>query len=109
MVGKQTKENTYGVIDIDGAFRASDWQLAYQFARSFENSDGEYAASIGFRNISKNGVTYFRMRAIGNKFNVGQIGYVPWQGTINSVGLTGPIWYFNDGAIRNIFCISVLQ
>jgi len=29
MVGKQTKDNTYGVIDIDGAFRESSWQLAY--------------------------------------------------------------------------------
>jgi len=103
MVAKQTKENTYGVIDIDGAFRESDWQLAYQFARSFDNGDGDYAASIGFRNISEKWGNLFRMRAIGNEFNVSQVGYVPWQGTINSVGLTGPMWYFDDGAIRNIF------
>ena len=103
MVAKQTKENTYGVIDIDGAFRESDWQLAYQFARSFENSDGDFAASIGFRNISETWGNLFRMRAIGNEFNISQVGYVPWQGTFNSVGLTGPMWFFEDGAIRNIF------
>ncbi len=103
MVAKQTKENTYGVIDIDGAFRESDWQLAYQFARSFENGDGDFAASIGFRNISETWGNLFRMRAIGNEFNVSQVGYVPWQGTVNSVGLTGPMWFFEDGAIRNIF------
>jgi hypothetical protein len=103
MVGKQTKENTYGVIDIDGAFRASDWQLAYQLARSFDSDRGDYAASVGFTNFSETWGNLFRARAIGNKFNVDEIGYVPWQGTINSVGLTGPMWYFEDGAIRNMF------
>lgn len=102
MVGKQTKENTYGVIDVDGAFRGSDWQLAYQFARSFENSKGDYAASIGFTNFSSSWVNLFRTRAIGKNFDVDQIGYVPWKGTFTTVGLTGPTWYFKDGAIRNM-------
>jgi hypothetical protein len=103
MVGKQTKDDTYGVIDIDGAFRGSDWQLAYQFARSFENNNGDYAGSLGLTNFSKTWGNLLRARAIGKNFNVDQIGYVPWQGTFNSVGLTGPIRYFDDGAIRNIF------
>ena len=103
MVGKQTKENTYGVIDIDGAFRASDWQLAYQFARSFENSEGDYAASVGFTNMSDTWGKLFRARAIGKNFNVDQIGYVPWKGTLNSVALTGPIWHLKEGAIRSMF------
>jgi hypothetical protein len=103
MVGKQTKDNTYGVVDIDGAFRDSDWQLAYQFARSFDNEDGDYAASIGFTNITETWGNLFRMRAIGNNFDVDEIGYVPWQGTFQTVGLTGPMWYFDQGAIRNMF------
>lgn len=103
MVGKQTNENTYGVIDIDGAFRESNWQLAYQFARSFNNSEGDYAASIGFTNFNKSWVNMFRLRAIGKNFDVQQIGYVPWQGTLSTVGLTGPMWYFKEGAIRNMF------
>ena len=103
MVGKQTTNNTSGVIDIDGAFRGSDWQLAYQFARSFDDGDGDYAASVGFTNITETWGNLFRTRAIGNKFNVDEIGYVPWRGTVNLVGLTGPMWYFDDGVIRNIF------
>jgi len=103
MVGKQTKENTYGVIDIDGAFRGSDWQLAYQFARSFENSEGDYAASVGFTNVSETWGNLFRVRAIGKDFNIDQIGFVPWKGTLSSVGLTGPMWYLNKGPIRNMF------
>ena len=103
LVGKQNKDNTYGVIDIDGAFRGSNWQLAYQIARSFENGNGDYAASAGFRSFSDTWGNLFRIRAIGKDFDVSQVGYVPWQGTLNSVGLTGPMWYFEDGAIRNMF------
>ena len=100
MVGKQTKDNTYGVLDIDGAFRGADWQLAYQFARSFENSDGDYAASVGLTNFSKTWGNLFRTRAVGKNFDIDQIGFVPWQGTLESVALTGPIWYFEDGVIQ---------
>ena len=103
MVGKQNQDNTYGVIDIDGAFRGSDWQLAYQFARSFENSKGDYAASAGFTNFSESWGNLFRIKAIGKDFNVQQVGYVPWQGTLSSVGLSGPRWYFDDGVISNMF------
>ncbi|HQI42063.1 MAG TPA: DUF5916 domain-containing protein [Ignavibacteriaceae bacterium] len=103
MVGKQTKDNTYGVIDIDGAFRGSDWQIAYQFARSFENSKGDYAASVGFKSISQTWGSQFRFRAIGNDFKINQVGFVPWRGTLNSVLLTGPIWYFEEGMIKNMF------
>jgi hypothetical protein len=102
MVGKQTKDNTYGVIDIDGAFRESSWQLAYQFARSFENNKGGYAFSSGFRNFSNTWMNLFRIRAIDKNFNVEQIGFVPWTGTLNSVGLTGPVWFFDKGPINNI-------
>lgn len=102
-VSKQTKENTYGVLDIDGAFRTSQWQLSYQLARSFNNSDGDYAASAGFTNFSDTWANLIRLRAIGKNFDVQQIGYVPWKGTFSTLGLTGPFWYFDDGAIRNIF------
>jgi hypothetical protein len=103
MVSKQTKDNTYGVLDVDGAFRGSDWQLSYQLARSFDNSSGDYAASCGFTNFSQTWGNLFRINAIGKNFDVEQIGYVPWMGTLSSVGLTGPMWYFDEGAIRNMF------
>lgn len=102
-VGKQTKDNTYGVLDIDGAIRSSQWQLSYQFARSFVNSDGDYATSIGFTNFNESWANLFRLRAIGKNFDVQQIGFVPWKGTLETVALTGPIWYFKEGAIRNMF------
>jgi hypothetical protein len=47
-VSKQTQGGMSGVLDIDGAFRTTDWQLSYQLARSFKDRTGDYAASAGF-------------------------------------------------------------
>lgn len=101
-VGKQTKDNTYGVIDIDGALRQSDWQLSYQFARSIKNSEGDYAGSAGFTMFGEKWLNLARGRFAGENFDISQVGYVPWRGTANVTALTGPVWYFDDGYIRNI-------
>jgi hypothetical protein len=90
-----------GVIDIDGAFRTSELQVSYQLARSFSGSTGDYAASIGLRNNSKTWLNLFRARAIGNNFQIDQVGFVPWQGTAEIVALSGPSWFFDDGDLLN--------
>ena len=101
-VGKHTQGNDYGVLDIDGAFRGTNWQLAYQVARSFDNNDGDFAVSAGFTQFKETWVNMFRGRYIGDKFDIDQIGYVPWRGTFNGVGLTGPRWQFDSGSVRAI-------
>lgn len=101
-VGKQTSNNTYGVIDIDGAFRGASWQFSYQIARSIKNSEGDFATSLGYVNFAETWVTGIRSRYIGENFNVDQVGYVPWRGTANFVSFTGPIWYPKEGAISQI-------
>ncbi len=101
-VGKHTKDNNYGVLDIDGAFRESNWQLSYQLARSFKNSEGDYAASAGFLMFGEKWLNLARFRYVGEQFDVNQVGFVPWRGTANFVGITGPRWYFEEGYIRSI-------
>jgi hypothetical protein len=101
-VGKRTEDNTYGVIDIDGAFRESNWQLAYQFARSIENSKGDYAGSAGLTFSTNKWLSYARARAIGKNFDVQQVGFVPWKGTFEFVSINGPIWYYDEGYIKQI-------
>ncbi|MDX1700482.1 MAG: DUF5916 domain-containing protein, partial [Melioribacteraceae bacterium] len=101
-VGKKTKNNNFGVLDIDGAFRGSNWQVAYQFARSFENRKGDYAFSSGFTQFRENWINLIRARYVGNEFNIDQIGFVPWQGTLNSVAITGPRWQYDKGSVRAI-------
>lgn len=100
-VGKHNSDGYNGVIDIDGAFRESNWQLAYQFARSFKNSEGDFASSIGFKHGTENWFTAIRARSIGEKFDVNEVGFVPWLGTSEAVALTGPVWYFDEGYIRD--------
>ncbi len=101
-VGKHTENNNYGVIDIDGAFRTSKWQLSYQIARSFKNDQGDYAASAGFTSFGDDLIILARGRFIGKDFDVNEIGFVPWRGTANVTALTGPVWYMDTGYIRQI-------
>ncbi|MFA6233567.1 MAG: DUF5916 domain-containing protein [Bacteroidota bacterium] len=101
-VGKWTPSGNNGVIDIDGALRGSDWQLAYQFARSFRDESGDFALSAGFTMPSEKWLTMVRARAIGKDFDIDDVGYVPWKGTAEVVALAGPRWYYNEGEIQQI-------
>lgn len=101
-VGKKTKDNIYGVIDIDGAFRESTWQLAYQFARSIKNEQGDFAGSAGFTMFGEDWMNLARLRYVGNDFDINEVGFVPWRGTTEFAGITGPIWYFDENYIKQI-------
>ncbi len=105
-VMKQTKDSTYGVVDLDGAFRNSGWQLSYQLARSINNSSGDYASSIGFVSTGKNWWVLARNRYIGNNFNVEQVGYVPWIGTWQVTALTGPNWIYDKGYLSGMLILG---
>ncbi|WKZ70303.1 MAG: DUF5916 domain-containing protein [Melioribacteraceae bacterium] len=101
-VGKFNEYNNYGVLDIDGAFRGSNWQLSYQLARSIKGNEGDYAFSVGFTNFADSWINMFRSRYIGNDFDVQEIGFVPWRGTMETVGLTGPRWWWDTGYLKSI-------
>jgi hypothetical protein len=101
-VVNQDAGGSNGVVDIDGAFRTSEGQLAYQLARSFRRNTGDVAASAGYTQFGDGYMILSRLRHIGPEFDVSQVGYVPWLGTTEFVGLAGPRWYYEDGAVRSI-------
>jgi len=101
-VGKSDRNGDSGVLDIDGAFRTSDWQLAYQIAGSFRGNQGDYAASAGFTMFKEKSMVLIRGRFIGSEFDIDDVGFVPWRGTSQVVAIGGPRWYFEDGYIRSI-------
>ena len=101
-VGKNTEEENTGVVDVDGAFRSTDWQLAYQLARSYKDSHGDFASSAGFKRGTKKWLIAARSKYVGNDFDVSQVGFVPWRGTAELTAIGGPIWYFDTGYIRRI-------
>lgn len=101
--GKITKDNFQGVVDIDGAFRQENWQFAYQLARSFDGDQGDFASSFGLRHRASEWGTLVRGRYIGEKFDISQVGYVPWKGNTDLVVLSGPNPYYKNGALQNLF------
>ncbi|MGH7450227.1 MAG: DUF5916 domain-containing protein [bacterium] len=105
-VGKKTENDFDGVLDVDGAFRASNWQLSYQLARSIKNSQDDFAGSAGFTQFRDKWITLVRSRYIGKDFDVNQVGFVPWKGTAELTALTGPRWYFKEGAVREMLLYS---
>jgi hypothetical protein len=101
-VGKKAGGELNGVLDIDGAFRTSDFQLSYQIARSIQNGAGDFAGAIGYRKSAPNWLTAARLKAIGNEFDIQQVGYVPWKGMIEFTALTGPVWFYDDGPVKQL-------
>ena len=101
-VGKNSESEKTGVIDIDGAFRGANWQLAYQVARSYRDSQGDFAASAGLKIPREKWLIAARSKYVGKDFDVSQVGFVPWKGTAELTALAGPRWYFKEGCIRQI-------
>jgi len=101
-VGKSTEYENSGVVDVDGAFRAANWQLAYQLARSYRGSEGDFASSTGFKLSKKKWMVAVRSRYVGEDFDANAVGYVPWKGTAELTALGGPVWYFDTGYVRQI-------
>lgn len=101
-VGKNTGEDNNGVIDVDGAFRASDWQLSYQAARSYRNHQGDYAGSFGLWIPKEHFLLGWRSRYVGENFDIQEVGFVPWKGTWNSTLLAGPMWLPKTGAVSQV-------
>jgi hypothetical protein len=100
LVGKTTPGNINGVVDVDGAFRSSSLQLSYQIARSIDNGSGDFAVSAGLVGFGKTWANLVRLRAIGKNFDGNQVGFVPWQGTAELLGLTGPVTFYEEGPVR---------
>ena len=99
-VGKNTSDTNNGVIDVDGAFRAADWQLAYQVARSYRDSEGDFAESSCLKITKEKWLAAVRSRYVGEDFDVTGVGYVPWKGTTELTAIGGPRWYFDKGPVR---------
>ncbi len=100
--GKTSTGRFNGVLDVDGAVRTSEWQLSYQLARSMRDGRGDFAGSAGFVQFGKHWLTFSRVRAIGSRFDINDVGYVPWSGTTEFVTISGPVWLPDSGIVSQI-------
>jgi hypothetical protein len=102
-VGRSSADGDNAVVDLDGALRGSDWQLAYQLARSYRETVGsDFAASAGLRITRPRYLVSAKGRAIGRDFDVGEVGFVPWKGLSDLVVIGGPRWYFPSGRLQSL-------
>lgn len=99
---KYTNDYHNYVADIDGAFRGSSWQFAYQFGYSSYNNNRDFAASAGYGIITDNWVFAARSRYVGENFDVSQIGFVPWKGVSEFAIISGPIFRFENISLKQI-------
>lgn len=100
--GKNTEYEKTGVVDVDGAFRAADWQLAYQLAGAYRDSLEDFASSVGFKIGKQRWLLAARSKYVGEDFDASQIGFVPWRGTGELTVIGGPRWYFDKGSVRQL-------
>lgn len=105
-VGKYSRGENNGVLDLDGAFRGSDWQLAYQLARSFKGKEGDFAGSFGMTIFKQDFMCAVKGNYIGEMFDINQIGFVPWKGTWELTGIAGPRWYYEKSALQSIMAYA---
>ncbi len=52
--------------------------------------------------MTDNWLTFARSRYIGDKFDISEVGYVPWTGTGEFTAISGPIFNYETGYIRQI-------
>jgi hypothetical protein len=100
---KFSSTHNVSILDLDGAFRTGDFQLAFQLGKSFNNENNGLAISSGLRYQTKNMILASRFRWIQSNFSVDDIGFVPWKGTGEFVTFCGPIWLYDTGVLNSFF------
>ncbi len=90
-------------VGAEAALRRGPSQMLLQGGRSDRNGKQGWAVSSGYRGFIGNFLTMGTYEAVGDSFDVGDIGYVPWAGRQRVSLITGPFWTFRQGAVRNLY------
>ncbi len=88
---------------LEGVFRQGNRQLVVQAARSDHDAKRGWAVSAGFRGFTGRFLTMSAFEAVGDSFDVGDIGYVPWAGRQRWMAMSGPFWTYRTGMLRNFY------
>ncbi len=88
-------------IGLDGAYRSGANQFVLQGAFSNRNGKTGFAFSSGFMGFYKDLLALYSVEAIGNSFDVRDIGYVPWSGERKIMLMVGPYKQYPEGALKS--------
>ncbi|MEO0135960.1 MAG: DUF5916 domain-containing protein [candidate division WOR-3 bacterium] len=90
-------------IGVDGVYRSGPSQLIIQGAMSDKIGKRDWAVSSGYFGFIKSFLTMGSLQVIGDSFDVGDIGYVPWTGMKKFMLFTGPYITYPTGFLRNFW------
>jgi hypothetical protein len=106
---KSDRENLSGRSDYnyfiggEATLRRGANQLLVQGGMSNRNGKQGWAVSSGYRGFVGRFLTMGTYEAVGDSFDVQDIGFVPWAGRQRAILVTGPFWTFKSGAVRNLY------
>lgn len=90
-------------VGSDAVLRSGPSELIVQGAASNHNGKRGYAFTSGFKGFTRSLLTLATYEAVGDSFDVQDIGYVPWTGQQKLLVLTGPYWTFTKGWLRDLW------
>ena len=102
--GTATSREDYNLaVGCDAAYRAGPSQLVLQSAISDKNTQRGYAVSSGGIYRSSNFIAVGRFVSVDDSFDVGDMGYVPWQGATDFYFAAGPARYPETGPLLRFY------
>lgn len=101
-VSKMANQSFFNdVFSVDGEFRTSELEIQGQLAHSRHKDYGtDYAEYLRINYSGHKIVGTAKLNFIGDKFNVDEIGYIPWRGTKSLEAAVGPRFYSKSGLLR---------
>ncbi|UCF70525.1 MAG: hypothetical protein JSW49_10060 [candidate division WOR-3 bacterium] len=102
--GTGTSSDDYNLaLGFDAAYRTGPSQFILQSAISDKNAKRGYAVSSGGVYRSSNFIAVGRFVSVDDSFDVGDMGYVPWQGVTDIYFAAGPARYPQTGPILRFY------
>jgi hypothetical protein len=104
------KENYNYAIGLEGVYRSGDDQVILQGAMSDKNEQRGWGFSSGYRGfLVGNLYTKFAAEIIQDKFDVSDIGFVPWAGRKRLYLYSGPGKVYQQGFLRWLYIAPGVQ
>ena len=94
------KDNYNYALGLEGVYRSGDDQVILQGALSDNSQTRGWAFSSGYRGFLGSFYTKFAAECVQDRFDVGDIGFVPWAGRKRIYLFCGPGKVYQEGFLR---------
>jgi len=108
--GTYASDSNYNyVFGLDQVFRQGSNQLIVQTAYSDRNHKQDLAISTGYKGMIGNFLTMVGAEAIGDSFDVSDIGFLPWAGRKRVTLMSGPYKTYRQGLLTSFYLAPILS